>query len=337
MPQGQNDDHAPEMQSSPTEIKDAPAPFDDRDADVILRSCDLVDFRVFKVVLSFASPVFKSMFTLPQSPSSARTIVADDDDHRDGIPVVRLSEDATTLESVLRACYPGTSPHIDCLEDIVRVLTVAEKYEMEVFRVTAREMLLNGLESRPFLRYAIARRFKFKDVCTRAAVASLVLSHKAILQYPSETVTSPLLSLITADQFRHLLLYHYRCGEVASGVPLSRHWLSTLPPLIMSRALQCSRCQEKRTPVDTDGQAQPPPFYAPTLLWNTLDRVARALRETPDAKGATNVFQSAGDVGSCGLCLINRSGLIVLVRQSLMDAINVAVAEVKPSDFGIES
>ena len=46
----------------------APEPFDRLDADLILRSSDKepVDFRVFKLFLSLASPFFAMVFTLPQ-------------------------------------------------------------------------------------------------------------------------------------------------------------------------------------------------------------------------------------------------------------------------------
>ncbi|KAF8273062.1 hypothetical protein EI94DRAFT_1564704 [Lactarius quietus] len=41
-------------------------PFDDADADIILRSSDQVDFHVYRVLLSKSSPFFKSIFSLPQ-------------------------------------------------------------------------------------------------------------------------------------------------------------------------------------------------------------------------------------------------------------------------------
>lgn len=44
----------------------ASPPFDDPEADIILRSSDNVDFHVYKFLLSLVSPVFKSMFALPQ-------------------------------------------------------------------------------------------------------------------------------------------------------------------------------------------------------------------------------------------------------------------------------
>ena len=47
----------------------AKAPFDDLQADLILQSSDKVHFRVFKPILSIASPIFKDMFSIPSPPS----------------------------------------------------------------------------------------------------------------------------------------------------------------------------------------------------------------------------------------------------------------------------
>ncbi|KAI0732150.1 hypothetical protein C8Q72DRAFT_753347, partial [Fomitopsis betulina] len=71
------------------EVIDAPAPFNRSSADVILRSSDLVDFRVRKGILAEASSVFDDMFGIPQpenTPSQGDT--------REGLPVVRLEENS---------------------------------------------------------------------------------------------------------------------------------------------------------------------------------------------------------------------------------------------------
>ncbi|KAI0069763.1 hypothetical protein K474DRAFT_1609097 [Panus rudis PR-1116 ss-1] len=51
----------------------AEAPFDDVDADVVLRSCDCIDFLVSKVILKVVSPFFTDMFALPQPVSDSFT------------------------------------------------------------------------------------------------------------------------------------------------------------------------------------------------------------------------------------------------------------------------
>ncbi|EIM83866.1 uncharacterized protein STEHIDRAFT_159481 [Stereum hirsutum FP-91666 SS1] len=332
MPEEQNNGSVPPAPSPHTEVKDAPAPFDDRDADVILRSCDLVDFRVFKLVLSLASPVFKSMFTLPQSLSSSQSTVADDDDHRDGIPIVRLSEDARTLEDVLRSFYPVSVPCVDSMEGIARVLAVAEKYEIDTFRRRAREMLLNRVDEDPVSAYTIAVRFQIEAIVAKAAIAFLTIHHTTIMK-----CSSPLLSLITAEQFRRLLSFHHHAGKVASAMPFSKHWLNTLPSSMMSTIYACSRCQEKRS-VTAAGGDETIVFYAPGYVWEYLTRAAFELKDWPCAGSAStaSVVKGIVDSGSCYSCGRDRTGWMAVVRQSLADAINEAVAALKPSDYGME-
>ncbi|KAH9986468.1 hypothetical protein BJV77DRAFT_925746, partial [Russula vinacea] len=74
----------------------APMPFDDEQADLILQS-DKVHFRVFKLILSPAFPIFADMFRIPQPPSEKLV---------DEVQVVPLFEDSTALEVVLRHIYP---------------------------------------------------------------------------------------------------------------------------------------------------------------------------------------------------------------------------------------
>ncbi|KZP05265.1 hypothetical protein FIBSPDRAFT_680381, partial [Athelia psychrophila] len=62
------------------------AAFDDHKADVILRSSNNVDFRCYKVLLSFASTFFDGMFSLPQ-PNGADS---DGDAMKDGLHVVPM-------------------------------------------------------------------------------------------------------------------------------------------------------------------------------------------------------------------------------------------------------
>ena len=70
-------------------------PFDNPDADIILRSSDNVDFRMYKLDLRRCSPFFAAMFTLPQPLSSA-------EQSEDGIPVIPMSESAVLLRILLR-------------------------------------------------------------------------------------------------------------------------------------------------------------------------------------------------------------------------------------------
>ena len=92
-------------------------PFDDDDADIILRSSDQVEFLVYKVILSKASPVFKTMFSLPQPATDIAR------------PIVDLAENSKVLAAVLSAIYPHTSVAANplSLDDLIATLDAARK------------------------------------------------------------------------------------------------------------------------------------------------------------------------------------------------------------------
>lgn len=85
------------------------------DADVIIRSCDNIDFHVHKRHLEFATGGFPPADT----PSSLGEIV-------------RLSESSSTLEILFQFVYPQRHPSLDKLafEELLEVAEAAEKYEV---------------------------------------------------------------------------------------------------------------------------------------------------------------------------------------------------------------
>ena len=89
----------------------AAAPFDHAKADIILRSSDNIDFRVFKLFLSLASPFFETLFDIPQPDEENG-----DQEIKDGLVVVPVTEDSKTLDALLRFCYPCTLADVLNLE-----------------------------------------------------------------------------------------------------------------------------------------------------------------------------------------------------------------------------
>ncbi|KAF7974704.1 hypothetical protein HWV62_11489 [Athelia sp. TMB] len=185
---------------------DAGAPFDHAGADVILRSSDNVDFRVFKLFLSFGSPFFEDLFSLPQSAS-------DGSETRDGLPVVPVSETANILRMLLAMCYPMGAvdqPALNKLEEVDMLLDAAIKYGIERVEKRVREALvaplcLHGNEVRVF---SIACRRKLEVEAKVAARASLG-------QPIMEVESGPELKLLSADTFFRLLKYHQACIKAA--------------------------------------------------------------------------------------------------------------------------
>ncbi|GBE80623.1 hypothetical protein SCP_0303380 [Sparassis crispa] len=188
-------------------------PFDDADADIIIRSSDGVDFRVYKVVLSKASPVFKDMFTLPaEKPAQISQL---------SIPVVSVTEDSRTLENLLRMCYPVAQPVLTRLEDVHAVLDAAKKYMMDQLVQGLKDALMAFATKEPFRVLCVAYSFRFEDETRLAAKGTLQLFMRPLLPKPTE------LCLIPSTVLYNLMQYHDRCTEAALGVFTDLGWVLT--------------------------------------------------------------------------------------------------------------
>lgn len=194
----------------------AASPFDYGNADVILRSSDEVDFRVHKLILSVASPVFDSMFPFPHPTVSA-------EDNQDGLPVVRLAENCRTLDNLLRICYPTPDPELDDLEDIGTVFGAAKKYDMEAGLVFTLKALMAPkiLEKDPFGVFVVAHHFRLKEETLAAAKATLCVKNSI----PKHGSTSPLgLDDMPATVLLRLIQYQGQCRQEAENLPFETHW-----------------------------------------------------------------------------------------------------------------
>jgi hypothetical protein len=74
-----------------------PETFDVSDTNLIIRSSDLIDFRVHKSILATTSSFFEDLLSLPQ-PSDSEIV--------DGLPVVQLPESSELLNSLISILYP---------------------------------------------------------------------------------------------------------------------------------------------------------------------------------------------------------------------------------------
>ncbi|KAH7921218.1 hypothetical protein BV22DRAFT_1019767 [Leucogyrophana mollusca] len=184
----------------------AGSPFDHPDADVILRSSDNVDFRVFKLMLSLTSPVFKDMFSLPQPPRANSELLPL------GLPVIPVTETSSVLENLLLYCYPGGVPQASNLESASAILEAATKYEMGSVLPLIGNTLLRFAELDPLSTYAIFSRYGWRKEMQVAASHALKLGG---LGRPSQFV--PELEKITGGDYHRLLAYHYACGAAAQN------------------------------------------------------------------------------------------------------------------------
>ncbi|EIW62832.1 uncharacterized protein TRAVEDRAFT_43155 [Trametes versicolor FP-101664 SS1] len=151
---------------------DAPHPFNLPSADLILRTADLVDFRVHTLFLALASSFFATMLTLPQPAADSAPSAPLAGTEPGTPPVVPVSEDSATLELLLRLVYPISKPRAQ-MEDpqtIVPALRAAVKYEMELPVDILSERLVAIIPKSPLQVWAAACRTGQEDVACQAAV-----------------------------------------------------------------------------------------------------------------------------------------------------------------------
>ncbi|KAF8583881.1 hypothetical protein K439DRAFT_1633968 [Ramaria rubella] len=135
------------------------------DGDIILKSSDDVKFRTHTFILKLASGVFRTTLSLPQSPG----MVLDESGK-----VIALSEDARTINAILRMICGMEIPPLDNFDDIEKVLLTANKWEMPgppsiIHRMITPQALLDN----PVRLYALACKVGWSEAAALAAAHTL--------------------------------------------------------------------------------------------------------------------------------------------------------------------
>lgn len=142
----------------------AQPPFDNPIADIILRSADNVDFRLFKAVLLLVSPFFSDMFSLTPPDATSHTCHLSSE----AIPV---SEKSDTIDPLMRLCYPIDDPVFSDLSLLESVLEATIKYQMAEAEKLCRATIRGFIETHALDVYAISCRLRLEDEARLAAEA----------------------------------------------------------------------------------------------------------------------------------------------------------------------
>jgi hypothetical protein len=295
----------------------AKAPFDDSRADIILRSSDSTDFRVFKIILSLISPVLSEKFRAHDAARDPKVQVGD----ASAPLVIHIPEDSETLDLALRHCYPTRSPELSRLRDAQVLLEFARKYEVDALEPLLRKYLASATGKDPVGVYALASKYEHKDIASAAA--------KASLQLPLSRLTSAELPVtsITAEMYQQLIRYHSSCGEAATAVTLRRDWfpsgnkwLSTWP---FSQSKDSSCCMMRDIVQDrpVSGSQLSSSRIAPRYLWSYLHRSALVLAHHPSVAAVTTEEFVLKDL-DCSVCVNFR-------RTDMLEFSRVFGAEIK--------
>lgn len=270
----------------------APAPFDNPDADVILRSSDKepVDFRTFKLLLSLSSSFFSEILTLPQPASDtydAPTLYSDDFVDASDAPVIQMAEDAQTLRLLLGFCLPvsvAPPPRLSSIHEMHKVIEAACKFEMEgVLAYLRSEIVLpRFIEAQPLRVFAIAYRYGWDAEARKAA--------RYTLRHPIDVAMAfvPELEFISGATLCRLREYHRVCGEVASSRALVQPavaeytdtwiWISCLkcPPAWTPRNCVVTRKWWADWIKDVAEELRVMPWGESVRKWDVLERALTA-------------------------------------------------------------
>jgi len=179
-----------------TTIMSSDKMFNWSDGDVILRTRGAYsrDFRVHKLILSLASPVFKDMFAIPQ-PSSAAS---------GDIDIVDVADSPRALEVILHFIYPSSPPVVRDLALLSRVLVLADKYDIKTAQSRLRPSLMEFTKTEPLRVYAIACRLGFEEEMEAASSHIKLFDTLQLAELPDE------FKFIPATEYHRFLHAMYR-------------------------------------------------------------------------------------------------------------------------------
>ncbi|KAH9954190.1 hypothetical protein BC827DRAFT_72497 [Russula dissimulans] len=151
------------------------------DADIILRSCDSLEFRVLKLYIIKSSPVLnQQMQAISSSGPSCPTISTGHgaSEMSPALPVLRMSDNGAILAALLTFIFPLPAVLPPTLEEIMELLSTAQKYEMSSVLGHIRGQL--ALNDPPFIRpenafhaYTLALKYGLLQEAAQAARATL--------------------------------------------------------------------------------------------------------------------------------------------------------------------
>jgi hypothetical protein len=269
-------------------------PFDDTDADVILRTSDRVDFLVYKVILSKASPVFKTVFSLPQPVNAANT-------PQDSLPIVDLTESSKVLATLLSVIYPPTSPLKPSngplsLDDFISLLDMARKYEMEAI---SRHFIdctdSKVLRDNPLEAFCAAYVRQLGEAAQIAARASL----KRPLNLDEIGEKLQYKDCWHGPALHKLWKYHRACSAAAIKSISSHSFTWFMPAQVTSASANCCCNKEQYTPGPKRNA-----WFANTSWHGYVDRALAALKDHPSSKAVANkgIIQSSYQAWMCDEC-----------------------------------
>jgi hypothetical protein len=156
-------------------VSDEKLHFDYPGSDIILSSRDSHDFRVPQLYLVNSSPVLRELIrgVLNTSDVAGR-------DEQEPLPVVKLPESGAILYSLLTFIFPVTPVPPSTTENIMKLLAVAQRYQMDAVlthvRTISRQVPAFILPETALYIYFLAQKYELHQEVIQAARRTLRLS-----------------------------------------------------------------------------------------------------------------------------------------------------------------
>ena len=322
--------------ASPAEaIRDAGPPFHDiiPGLTVVLRSSDDVDFFVFKSILAKVSVVFRDMFDLPNAAPEVSSPL-ESDNQRHGLPIIQVTETSSTINIILRLCYPVENPDLSNLEDIRFFLEARRKYMIEAFDQTIKDALAQIAESRPFAVYALSSRYALEDVANDAAKQMLCFSQADVL------VDESALKDITGEQYHRLIQYRRDCVRRATNEPQIM-WFSSLSSPYPPAPITSSSCRTQFHFFYVSSLSPPRSLWVPHWWTTYLHKALQLLKDRP--RGGTVISPDLLDyffdsAGFCPDCQEEGKAALRKFSSALAKEVEKAIAQARAhKSFGSHS
>jgi hypothetical protein len=272
-------------------------PIDLPKPDVILRSSDNLQFPTYSLLLSLSSPVFRTMFTLPQPVDSSPP----------DVPIVNVAEDGVILARLLAFCDPGKAPLLHDLPDIQATLVVATKYEMAGI-VQRLETLLetsDAVKEEPVRVFAIAHCNGLDRLARMAA--------QYTLRFPiSNRPYVPELELINATTLFRLQDFFFKCQKATRAIASQYSWI-TRDSFVWFRCNSNITCERHYEDVTISGGSM---VVSARKWWTDFMREVReALGRRPCVATITDIDITNKALKRASMCHFCRERVFVEMKE----------------------
>ncbi|KZV68246.1 hypothetical protein PENSPDRAFT_736053 [Peniophora sp. CONT] len=304
--------------------KRAGPPWDDSDADLVLRSAEDVEFRVHRIILA------RSLSAFDLSSLFARS--GDQELSEDGLPILRLPDGAETVATLLSALYPGPAPVLTNLSSIRAMLGSLDRYGARFVPASIRSALEALASAEPEQTYVLACAARLPDIARTAARATLRAPRQL-----APVSRSDLLGL-TALQYHALVLYQDECRAASRELASSFAWIAgddvpgAVPADPSRSALECGCAAAHEQTASRKGTHAVPYYLVPEWVRKFMASVAEAL--VKDVRGEiarrpAMMIPALKEAFACNDCANAVEVTFTAFAEKLEQQINQRISEVQ--------